>query len=279
MFFIVYGIVSFETLPWACRLVSFGYAAEVLGAKVAVDVACHPHSMTSHACNVISQLLSRGEPYTSPPNPSHPNEESSRRPSTPVSSSDVSDLSPLPYEEFELEDKRPRFIAGANQLAITLMNINSVWHPCITYGQFHTWDGKTPILTGPPRFYEGVDDFTADVLNEVSNEILFVKEALLRGHPHLDLDVVRHVGTWILEAYGNNIVDKSTLRTCITSNKAYAGLSHPMVPASTEGLGLVPDISHRFWVEDLPCGLVATRGIAELAGVDTPTMDSVIMVR
>lgn len=151
------------------------------------------------------------------------------------------------------------------------------------------WDGS-PFPSALP-FYEGVDDFTADTLDRVSREVLAVKATLLKNHPHLNLDVVRHVSDWVLDAYDHHIVDKSNLRTCITSNKAYKGLTHPMKDArggdGMSDLGgsdddsllqLVPDTSHRYWVEDLPCGLVATRGIAELAGVDTPFMDSVILV-
>lgn len=155
-----------------------------------------------------------------------------------------------------------------------------------TTQHYTDWDGITPFTSAPP-FYEGVDDFTAHTLDQVSQEILAIKAALLEHHPHLNLDAVRHVREWIMDAYDHHIVDTSSLRSCIVTNKAYVGLKHPMVPAPAAAAdssgggasaGLVPNTSHRFWVEDLPCGMVATRGIAELAGVDTPTIDAVIMV-
>jgi hypothetical protein len=40
--------------------------------------------------------------------------------------------------------------------------------------------------------------------------------------------------------------------------------------------GLVPDFQARYLSEDVPYALLATRGIAELAEVPTPTMDRVI---
>jgi len=275
---------SFETLPWACRLVEHGLEAEVLGTKLAVDVAAHPYNMTSPACRVLTQLISRGEPYSTPQQRAQFLKVETGKSSSSIETSSSTDLSPS--VNTDVPQKRPVLIAGPNQLAVTMMNINSVWHPCITYGQFHAWDGHTPFTEAPP-FYEGVDDFTADILDKVSNEILTLKEALLKEHPHLNLDVVRHVYTWLLEAYGDNIADSSSLRSCLTTNIAYAGLKHPMVPAPVSGdstgasaqkgeMKLVPNKAHRFWVEDLPCGMLATRGIAELAGVDTPTMDTVI---
>ena len=264
--------VSFETLPWACRYVEYGSTVEVLGTKEVVDVACHPFAMTAPACSVLTQLLSRGEARPVATSTSSDSTTSSTTASSSRSSSDN-----LPPELL------PHFQPCPNQLAITLMNINSVWHPCITYGRFHSWNGYTPF-TAPLPFYEGVDDFTAQILDSVSNEVLAIKAALLQHHPHLNLDRVRHVSDWLLSAYDHQIADKTSLRTRITTNRAYAGIMHPMVPApvgATEegGGGSVPNTAHRFWVEDLPCGMVATRGIAELAGVDTPTIDTVILVR
>jgi hypothetical protein len=40
--------------------------------------------------------------------------------------------------------------------------------------------------------------------------------------------------------------------------------------------GLEPHFGSRYLAEDVPYGLVVTRGIAALAGVPTPTMDQVI---
>ena len=263
-------IVATETLPWACRLVDHGCVGEVLGAKEVVDVACHPFQMTNPACSVLTQLLSVGVDTNVAGFESHLKKDTSFVPNT--ARAEICKVS-----DDNLSALLPHFKPSPNMLSLTLMNINSVWHPCITYGRFHSWDGKTPFKS-PPPFYEGVDDFTADTLNSVSDEVQSVKESLLKDRPHLDLTVVRHVSEWILRAYGSQIVDKTSLQTCINTNKAYAGLFHPMTTVGDEGHGYVPDLTHRYWVEDLPCGMLATRGIAELANVQTPTMDKVIMV-
>ena len=39
---------------------------------------------------------------------------------------------------------------------------------------------------------------------------------------------------------------------------------------------LVPDFGNRYFTEDGPFGLAVLRGIAEVAGVKTPTMDKVL---
>ena len=38
-----------------------------------------------------------------------------------------------------------------------------------------------------------------------------------------------------------------------------------------------PDFKNRYFTEDLPCGMIVIRGIAELAGVATPMMDEIIL--
>ena len=58
------------------------------------------------------------------------------------------------------------------------------------------------------------------------------------------------------------------------SNKGYDGLTMPtkQVPG-----GYLPLFEHRYFTEDLPCGILIQKGLAELVGVPTPVMDKVIL--
>jgi NAD/NADP octopine/nopaline dehydrogenase, alpha-helical domain len=60
----------------------------------------------------------------------------------------------------------------------------------------------------------------------------------------------------------------------INTNKGYHGLLHPM--KETEDGKWVPNFEYRYIAEDGPFGLIVTRGIAELAGVETPHMMEVL---
>jgi hypothetical protein len=44
----------------------------------------------------------------------------------------------------------------------------------------------------------------------------------------------------------------------------------------TENGQHIPDFNHRFLLEDIPC-LAVIRGIAEIAGVETPNLDTVLL--
>jgi len=176
-----------------------------------------------------------------------------------------------------LVGRLPIMDPASNFLAVTLMNINSVWHPTISYGFYRNKDVNKPF-DEPPLFYQGADEYTGDKLAKVSDEILEVKRVVLEKYPELDLSSLHHVSEWMLRSYGDDIGDKTNIYTMLQTNKGYRGLTHPMIPIETEGgTKYVPNFRYRYFTEDIPCGLIVTRGIAELAGVDTPHMDDVIL--
>jgi len=97
-----------------------------------------------------------------------------------------------------------------------------------------------------------------------------------KKYPGLDLSATKHVFDWIKDAYQEDIADNSSLRAAINTNKGYKGLVHPCVEAEG-GEGFMPNFRYRYFSEDIPVGLMVTRGVAELAGVPTPHMDEVIV--
>lgn len=171
----------------------------------------------------------------------------------------------------------PSLKLASNFLAVTLMNINSVWHPTISYGFYRNKDVTKPF-DEPPLFYQGADRFTGEKLAKVSDEVMEIGRVLREKYPGLDLSSLYHVSEWMTRSYGEDIGDKSNIYTMLHSNKGYRGLTHPMKRIETPaGEKYVPNFKYRYFTEDLPCGLIVTRGIAELAEVDTPHMDEVIL--
>jgi hypothetical protein len=106
------------------------------------------------------------------------------------------------------------------------------------------------------------------------DETMALRSELERRKPGLKLSVVHHIFDWTLRAYGKYITDTSNLRTRFSSNKAYEGLVCPMLDSS-EG-GFVPDFQARYLSEDVPYNLLSVKGVAELCGVDTPTIDMIL---
>ncbi|KAL7472065.1 hypothetical protein ACHAXS_012404 [Conticribra weissflogii] len=171
----------------------------------------------------------------------------------------------------------PKFDPADNFLAVTLMNINSVWHPTISYG-FYRNKNVTEPFDEPPLFYYGADEYTGEKLGKVSDEVLEIKRVLIEKYPSLTLDALHHVSEWMLRSYGDDIGDKTNIYTMLRTNKGYRGLTHPMREVEVDGKKkYLPNFRYRYFTEDIPMGLVVTRGIAELAGVPTPNMDDVIL--
>jgi hypothetical protein len=160
-------------------------------------------------------------------------------------------------------------------LALTLANTGQLIHPGIMFGLFHDWDGRPLGEDQAPLFYGGVDDETAALLQALSDEVQAVCRALERALPQLDLSSVLPLDVWLQRAYAGQIDDPSTLRSSFTSNRAYTGLRAPL--RLIEENAYVPWFEARYLSEDVPYGLLVTRGIAELAGVATPAIDLVIV--
>jgi len=159
----------------------------------------------------------------------------------------------------------------ASFLGLTLADVGQLIHPGVMYGLFHDWDGQP--YAEAPLFYQGIDDETAGLLQRLSDEVQGVRRAVEKSAPWVDLSAVRPLREWLQRSYGGSITDASSLRTCFVTNRSYAGLRAPM--RAVDG-GLGPDFGARYLAEDVPFGLVVTRGIAEVAGVRTPAMDRVI---
>nr|BAF36491.1 strombine/alanopine dehydrogenase [Marphysa sanguinea] len=222
------SIMSFESLPWACRFTEFGRAATVIGTKENLAGAAWYGSVPPKA---DPTLVLQGC------------------------------LGPHPV-----------LLTRGALLGITLMATNGYIHPSILFGRWHKWDGNP--VNEPPLFYNGLDEFSAQTMSSVSDEILAVASSLMKQRPQVDLTNVAHIWQWYLRVYADDIGDKTSLFTTIRTNAAYSGLTHPTT--KTDDGKFVPDFKHRYLMEDIPFGLLVSKGIAEVAGVPTPTIDSVI---
>lgn len=171
----------------------------------------------------------------------------------------------------EILGLKPKLQPIQNYIAVNLM-AKSIIHPPIMYGKWGTWDGNP--VPEKPLFYQGVDERQADLLSKVSDEVVATAKHLEKVKEGIDMSEVIHIFDWYKLYYRDQVSDKSSLMMAMRTNKAYDGLLHPMAPA--EDGGFVPDFTYRYMAEDVPFGLVVMKGIAEIAGVATPTIDKIV---
>lgn len=167
----------------------------------------------------------------------------------------------------------PKLVVSGHLLGITLRSLNAYSHPPIMYARWKDWNG-TP-LDAPPMFYQGVDEVAAELLTKVSDEVVQISRRIMAQYSDVDLSQVIPMYEWDISYYGHDISDKTNLMTAMRTNATYQGITHPML--KTGDGKYVPNFNHRFLTEDIPFGLVAIRSIAEIAGVQTPYMDEVLL--
>jgi len=166
----------------------------------------------------------------------------------------------------------PKLNLSGHLLGINLMSLNAYSHPPIMYGRWKDWDGKP--LDHEPLFFQGVDEYTAALLEKISDEVVAISRRVMAEYPEVDLSQVIPMYKWDIAHYSDQIADKTNLMTALRTNALYQGRAHPMV--QTGNGQYIPDFNHRFLLEDIPC-LAVIRGIAEIAGVETPNLDTVLL--
>lgn len=160
-------------------------------------------------------------------------------------------------------------------LTLTLANTGQLIHPGIMYGLGCDKEDVIFARDEIPLFYQGVDQPTADLLQVMSDEVQAIAKELSVQLPSFEPQQVISLHNWLLRSYSADIADSSTLRRAFNTNRAYVGLQLPTRPAGSNTF--VIDYKARYLSEDVPFGLVVLRGLAELVGVTTPTIDTVII--
>jgi len=167
----------------------------------------------------------------------------------------------------------PHVAYSPNNLGISLRNPGAVIHPGVMYGRWCTekWDGQ-PVAE-KPLFYQGVEDFTENVLLGLTNEVQAIRSKMQELVPGLDLKDAVDLKQWYLDCYAGQMTDTSSLKACMNTNPGYRGLTHPC--KEVEG-GFVPDLKYRYLAEDVPTGMCFNKGLGEILGVPMPMTDKVL---
>ena len=162
-----------------------------------------------------------------------------------------------------------------NMLTLSLANVGQIIHPGIMYGLFKGKEELKYRKEEIPLFYQGVTKEISQTLKVMSDEILVLTKEIKNIYKSIDLDQVLGLKDWLIYSYKESIADKSTLQSCFVTNSAYQGLRAPMKRVDNDYF--LPDFQTRYLTEDVPYGLVVTKAIAQLAKVDMPMIDEVIL--
>jgi hypothetical protein len=167
-----------------------------------------------------------------------------------------------------------KFPTCANLLGLFALDAGQIIHPGVMYGRLSDWNGEP--FDEAPLFYQGIDAKSSEVMQAMDAEVIALKDKFCARFPNLDLSDVVPTLKWLKDSYGDQISDRSTFQSSFNTNSSYAGLKFPMKDAPNAPGKLIPLFDYRYLTADVPYGIVVIKGIAELAGHQTPVIDKVI---
>jgi ketopantoate reductase len=163
--------------------------------------------------------------------------------------------------------------AIGNYVGIGLHCSNPNLHPGRLY---RMWSDYTEGKVYPENvlFYETWDDESTAWLMAINDERLKIWRTIVEKYPQCGkVEEVPDMFTYIKDIYGSQVKDPSTFTSAIRTCDGYKGFKCPM--KEVEG-GFVPDFKNRYFTEDIPEGVCMYKGIADLAGVETPVIDEIV---
>jgi hypothetical protein len=169
-----------------------------------------------------------------------------------------------------------RVNAIGNYVGIALHASNPNLHPGRLYALFgDDADGKK-VYPENPLFYETWNDESSDWDQKISDERKLIWETICKLKPSAGSpDQVPHLKPYLQAIYDDQIKDPSTLTTLIKTCDGYKGFRCPMKEVEGGG-GFQVDYKNRYFTEDIPEGVAMYKGIADIVGVPTPTIDKIV---
>jgi hypothetical protein len=73
-----------------------------------------------------------------------------------------------------------------------------------------------------------MDEFSAELLCVLDNELQQIKLSLLQRFPQLDLSFIMPIGQRIVTQYDDDVSDRSSLRRIFSTNRGYAPCLTPL---------------------------------------------------
>jgi hypothetical protein len=168
-----------------------------------------------------------------------------------------------------------RVAATGSFLGLTVGNPGQIIHPGLMYSHFRSWQGEEYDAERVPRLYAEASDEMGVLVERLSDDAIATARALeTQSGGALELEAaVIPIHEWLRTAYRHVTKDTSTVATCFRTGPIQARRA-PMI--ENRPGKFVPDFQYRYLSEDIPFGLVATKALAQIAAVETPTIDKVI---
>lgn len=163
-----------------------------------------------------------------------------------------------------------------NYLEITLTPGNPIMHSSVIYGligPFGQWHRK--IFPQRLCWWTECPELGAYFLERMDQESQALCAAISQ-RMGIDLSSVKSLKQEIVEAYGEQIRDQSSMLSILRTNQAYNDILAPMVPADGNRAGYVIERESRAFNEDVAYGLVLLVEMAKRFDLKVPHIEEVL---
>lgn len=223
---------ALRNIPWLCRVVRVGEESEIVGAKTSIGV----------------MTINLDEAWVK------------------------TELEPL-FVVRKTGKWEPVIELLPDFCPIVFNPANQIIHPARYWALFRNWRGTPLSGSDEPSewLYRGMDEVAGEVLTVLDEELQLLKDAYYEATGAEGCKCVIPLQDRLLDQYGDQISDRSTLAKMVGTNRAYSMARTPVIRTK---LGVMPNSSHRVVTDDIGWGLCALVSIAErleAAGIRTPT--------
>ncbi|MCU0117357.1 NAD/NADP octopine/nopaline dehydrogenase family protein [Pseudomonas sp. B2M1-30] len=163
-----------------------------------------------------------------------------------------------------------------NYLEITLTPGNPIMHSSVIYGligPYGQWHRK--IFPQRMCWWTECPELGAYFLERMDQESQELC-AVISQRMGIDLSSVKSLKQEIVEAYGEQIRDQSSMLSILRTNQAYNDILAPMVPAADNRAGYVIERESRAFNEDVAYGLVLLVEMARRFELKVPYIEEVL---
>ena len=164
-----------------------------------------------------------------------------------------------------------KFLQAGSFLSLTLSVDNQIIHPsrCCRLWQRH--GGKWPTEQDIPFFCGDFDEILASILKQLDADCSKVRDTIRNRFPQRSFDHMLDCLALERFSHGSANVD---IQTSFQDSQQLGLIKTPCVKLETGEHAL--NKQSRFSTDDIPCGLLIAKWIAEKLDVDTPFLDEVI---
>jgi len=223
---------ALRNIPWLCRTVKMGFESAIVGPKTSIGIMC----------------MNLDEDWVK------------------------SRIEPL-FVVQKTGKWEPVIEVLPDFCPIVFNPANQIIHPARYWAMFRHWKGQPlpPDQEPSEWLYKGMDEVAGEVLAVLDEELQGLKDAYFSATGAPGCKAVIPLRERLLDQYGDQIKDKSTLAKMVGTNQAYSAAKTPVVRTK---LGVMPAANHRVVLDDIGWGLCALVSIAErleYAGIHTST--------